>query len=66
LHDLRHTHISNLLNIRPAINMKYISQRAGHSTISTTVDIYGHLIPDMNEGIIQESAEYIAEKLIKA
>jgi len=66
LHDLRHTHISNLLNIRPAINMKYISQRAGHSTISTTVDIYGHLIPDMNEGIIQESAEYIAQKRLQA
>lgn len=66
LHDLRHTHISNLLNIRPAINLKYISMRAGHSSIAITVDIYGHLIPDMNEGIIQESAEYIANKRLHA
>ena len=27
--------------------MKLISERIGHSKISTTMDIYGHLLPNM-------------------
>lgn len=41
-HALRHTSISML--IREGVHPKAISTRAGHSNISTTMDIYGHLL----------------------
>ena len=39
-HTLRHTHASNLISKN--VNMKYISERLGHSSIIVTMDIYGH------------------------
>lgn len=42
LHDLRHTSASLL--IAQGIHEKIISERLGHSTIKTTMDIYGHVI----------------------
>ena len=44
-HDLRHSHAS--LMIYQGEPMKLISERLGHSKISTTMDIYGHLLPNM-------------------
>lgn len=41
LHDLRHTHISML--IKAGVHARVIADRAGHSSISTTMDVYGHL-----------------------
>ena len=41
-HDLRHTHISML--IAQGVHDKWIADRAGHASISTTMDIYGHLM----------------------
>jgi len=41
LHDLRHSNASLLLSA--GVNLGIISRRLGHSTISTTMDIYGHL-----------------------
>jgi integrase len=43
-HDLRHSHVS--LMIRQGVYPKTISDRIGHSTISTTMDVYGHLFSD--------------------
>ena len=43
-HDLRHTHVSRL--IRQGVYSKEIADRIGHSTISTTMDIYGHLMAE--------------------
>ena len=40
LHDLRHTHVFKL--IKQGVYSKKIADRVGHSTISTTMDIYGH------------------------
>lgn len=44
-HDLRHTHATMLLlqNVSP----KVVSKRLGHSNISTTYDIYAHVLPEM-------------------
>jgi integrase len=47
LHGLRHTHISHLL--RDNVNVKVVSARAGHASASITLDIYGHLIDNMDE-----------------
>lgn len=43
-HCLRHTHASLLLGA--GIDIKYISDRLGHSSIRITYDIYSHLIPE--------------------
>jgi integrase len=52
-HDLRHTAASLMLNrgVAPII----VSKRLGHSKVSITLDIYGHLIPEMQD----EAAELI-------
>ena len=54
-HDLRHTAASLMLNhgIPPII----VSRRLGHSKVSITLDIYGHLIQEMQN----EAAELIDE-----
>ena len=50
-HDLRHTHATQLL--REGIHPKVVSERLGHSAIAITLDIYSHVLPDMQ----QEAAE---------
>lgn len=46
-HQLRHTHATELarqyLNNGEPINWEYISKRLGHSSVTTTMDIYAHL-----------------------
>ena len=44
LHDLRHTAITNAIGQGEDILL--ISAFAGHAKTSTTVDVYGHLMPD--------------------
>lgn len=46
-HDLRHTYASLLLaNGAP---MKYVQHQLGHSSIKMTMDLYTHLLPEVNE-----------------
>jgi len=45
-HDLRHTYAS--LKIEQGENIVYISNQMGHSKVSTTLDIYGHMIKTDN------------------
>ena len=42
---LRHSHASHMLaaNVHP----KIVQERLGHSSIAITMDIYGHLMPNM-------------------
>jgi len=49
-HDLRHGHASQLL--KAGIHVKAISERLGHATSAFTLDVYGHVLP----GIQQEAA----------
>ncbi len=44
-HDLRHTHATLMISQNEP--MKLIADRLGHSKISTTMDTYGHLLPNM-------------------
>lgn len=44
VHDLRHTHASWL--IAAGAPLPYIQERLGHESIQTTVNVYGHLVPD--------------------
>jgi integrase len=46
-HDLRHSHGTYLAMM--GVPAKVIQQRLGHSTITTTMDIYGHVLPEMGK-----------------
>lgn len=46
-HDLRHTCATLLLSKN--VNPKIVSEMLGHASISITLDVYSHLMPDMQE-----------------
>lgn len=46
-HDLRHTCATLLLS--KDVNPKIVSEMLGHFSVSITLDIYSHLLPDMQE-----------------
>ncbi|WP_275168131.1 tyrosine recombinase XerC [Bradyrhizobium sp. CSS354] len=45
LHGLRHSHASHMLAAK--VHPKVVQERLGHSSISVTMDIYSHLMPNM-------------------
>jgi len=47
LHDARHTHASLLL--KQSVHPKIVQERLGHATISTTLDLYSHISPGLQE-----------------
>ncbi len=55
LHDLRHAHASILL--KQGVHPKIVQERLGHSSISTTLDIYSHLLPGMDEAAARRFEE---------
>lgn len=50
VHDLRHTQAAWLISA--GVPLTAISQRLGHSTIAVTDGVYGHLLPQVDAGII--------------
>ena len=50
-HDARHTHAS--LMLKQGIHPKVVQERLGHSSISTTLDIYSHVAPGIQEAAAQ-------------
>jgi len=46
-HDLRHSHATQLLSA--GVHPKIAQERLGHSTISTTLDLYSHVSDTMQE-----------------
>ena len=50
-HALRHT-CATLLLSRGA-NIKFVQQQLGHASIQTTLDLYGHLLPDVGEDAVK-------------
>ncbi|WP_405100742.1 tyrosine-type recombinase/integrase [Oceanobacillus sp. FSL H7-0719] len=46
-HDLRHTSATLLIN--EGVHAKVIQERLGHSKISTTMDIYGHVLQEAEQ-----------------
>ncbi len=46
-HDLRHTCATLLLS--KGVNPKIVQEMLGHANISVTLDIYSHVLPDMQE-----------------
>jgi len=44
VHDLRHSHATWM--IARGMNLAMLQRRLGHEKITTTVDTYGHVLPD--------------------
>ena len=49
-HDLRHTHVALL--IASGAPVKAVQERLGHTSIVTTMDRYGHLLPGVDETVV--------------
>ncbi len=56
-HDLRHTAATLLLAAK--VNPKVVPEMLGHSSVAITLDIYSHVLPDMQ----QDAAEPMAKAL---
>lgn len=56
LHDLRHSHVAWLIAQGTALPV--IQARLGHEKITTTIDTYGHLLPDLQRAAA-EAAEVV-------
>lgn len=50
VHDLRHSHVAWL--IADNVQMSAISRRLGHKSSAFTDDMYGHLLPEVDEGMV--------------
>ncbi|MFU7515735.1 tyrosine-type recombinase/integrase [Clostridium sp. HCS.1] len=65
-HMLRHTHATELareyINKGEQINWEYISKRLGHSSVTTTMEIYAHLRPEDYKKEYQRLQEYKKQK----
>lgn len=58
-HDLRHTCATLLLS--QGVNPKIVQERLGHSSISVTMDVYGHVSPDMQETAAEAMDNLLAD-----
>ena len=56
LHLLRHTHASHLL--ASGAPVAAVSARLGHTSIRTTLDIYGHMIHGQDEEAVRKWEQY--------
>jgi integrase len=56
-HDLRHTCATLALSAR--VNPKVVSEMLGHSNIGITLDIYSHVLPDMQQDAVAVMAQLI-------
>jgi integrase len=62
-HDLRHTHASLL--IKQGVHIKVISERLGHSSVAITMDLYGHLMQNM-QSEAADGLDSLLKKKLKA
>lgn len=46
-HDLRHSHAAALISA--GYSLTYVQRRLGHESIKTTSDLYGHLLPELDD-----------------
>lgn len=57
-HDLRHSHASWL--IAQGVPLPVIQKRLGHHSITVTVDIYGHLSPDIQRAAADAASMFFS------
>lgn len=54
IHGLRHTHATVLLELGE--HVKVVQERLGHTTITTTMDVYSHVTPTMQRSAVDRFA----------
>jgi len=55
LHDLRHAHAT--LMLQQGVHPKIVQERLGHSSVATTLDIYSHVLPGLQEAAARRFEE---------
>ena len=58
-HDAWHTHATILL--RQGAHPRVVQERLGHSTIATTLDIYSHVTPGIQEAVAARFDEAMSD-----
>lgn len=61
-HCLRHTHATELL--RAGVPVKVVSERLGHANPATTLSIYAHVLPDMQDDAARK-ADALLERVLR-
>ena len=61
IHDLRHSHVAWLLSA--GVPLPVVQARLGHESIRTTVDTYGHLLPDTQRAAADASSIALGQAL---
>ncbi|MGH7576705.1 MAG: tyrosine-type recombinase/integrase, partial [Longimicrobiales bacterium] len=51
MYDLRHTCATLLL--QSGVNVKVVSEILGHASVRITLDIYSHVLPDMQDTAVE-------------
>ena len=64
LHECRHTFAS--LMIAAGVNAKAVSAYMGHSSVTITLDRYGHLMPGNESEAAQQLDAYLARAVEQA
>jgi integrase len=59
-HDLRHT--AATLMLKRGVNVKVVSEMLGHSSIAITLQIYAHVMPDMQQSAMDIMDDFLEEK----
>nr|WP_255287089.1 site-specific integrase [Bacillus cereus] len=60
LHGFRHTHAVHLLQI--GANIKYVSERLGHSSIDMTANVYLHITKSIEETAVNQYDEFLKSR----
>ncbi len=55
-HDLRHSAATILLSM--GVPVKVVQQLLGHRTISTILNIYGHVLPEMQRDAMDKMDDF--------
>jgi len=63
-HDLRHTHATMLLQLGE--HPKVVSERLGHSRVGITMDVYSHVLPDMQKDAADNFEKMMKQKRSKS
>lgn len=59
LKGLRHTHAT--LMLESGVHPKVVQERLGHSTITTTMNVYSHVTPTMQRDAVDRVAGLLGE-----
>jgi site-specific recombinase XerD len=52
VHDLRHS--SATILFAAGVQLKVVSERLGHASIAITADIYSHVLPEMQQEVVDK------------